>query len=87
MRLKVPPALNQFVTRTLDKNQAQTLFKLLLKYRPEDKKQKKERLAAEATAVAAGKVGNRDDRAGHWQSRGGSSRAARLQQAGSIHGE
>jgi len=55
MRLKVPPALNQFVTRTLDKNQAQTLFKLLLKYRPEDKKQKKERLAAEATAVAAGK--------------------------------
>jgi len=55
MRLKVPPALNQFVTRTLDKNQAQTLFKLLLKYRPEDKKQKKERLAAEAAAVQAGK--------------------------------
>lgn len=33
MRLKVPPVLNQFVTRALDKNQAQTLFKLLLKYR------------------------------------------------------
>jgi len=55
MRLKVPPALNQFVTRTLDKNQAQTLFKLLLKYRPEDKKQKSERLKAEAAAVSAGK--------------------------------
>jgi hypothetical protein len=60
MRLKVPPALNQFVTRTLDKNQAQTLFKLLLKYRPEDKKQKRDRLAAEAAAVNAGKV-NRED--------------------------
>jgi large subunit ribosomal protein L7Ae len=33
MRLKVPPVLNQFVTRALDKNQAETLFKLLLKYR------------------------------------------------------
>lgn len=31
-RLKVPPALNRF-TKTLDKNTAQTLFKLLLKYR------------------------------------------------------
>jgi large subunit ribosomal protein L7Ae len=58
MRLKVPPSLNQFVTRTLDKNQASTLFKLLLKYRPEDKKQKKDRLKAEAEARAAagGKV-------------------------------
>lgn len=43
MRLKVPPAINQFMTKTLDKNQAETLFKLLLKYRPEDKKQKTER--------------------------------------------
>ena len=33
MRLKVPPVLNQFVTRALEKNQAETLFKLLLKYR------------------------------------------------------
>ena len=32
LRLKVPPALNRF-TKTLDKNTAQTLFKLLLKYR------------------------------------------------------
>lgn len=56
MRLKVPPVLNQFITRAVDKNQAETLFKLLLKYRPEDKKQKKERLKAEAEARAAGKV-------------------------------
>jgi len=42
-RLKVPPPINQF-TRTLEKNQAAQLFKLLLKYRPEDKLQKKERL-------------------------------------------
>jgi hypothetical protein len=54
MRLKVPPQINQFVTRTLDKNQAETLFKLLLKYRPEDKKEKKDRLKAEAEARAAG---------------------------------
>jgi large subunit ribosomal protein L7Ae len=54
-RLKVPPVINQFITRTLDKNQAETLFKLLLKYRPEDKKEKKERLKAEAEARAAGK--------------------------------
>jgi hypothetical protein len=33
MRLKIPPVINQFITRTLDKNQAETLFKLLLKYR------------------------------------------------------
>jgi hypothetical protein len=32
-RTQVPPVLNQFVTRALDKNQAETLFKLLLKYR------------------------------------------------------
>lgn len=55
MRLKVPPVVNQFVTRALDKNQAETLFKLLLKYRPEDKKQKAERLKAEAEARAANK--------------------------------
>lgn len=54
MRLKVPPQINQFVTRALDKNQAETLFKLLLKYRPEDKKEKKDRLKAEAEARAAG---------------------------------
>lgn len=52
-RLKVPPALNRF-TRTLDKNMAETLFKLLMKYRPEDKAAKKARLLAEAEARTAG---------------------------------
>ena len=55
MRLKVPPVINQFVTKSVDKNQAETLFKLLLKYRPEDKAQKKDRQTAEAEARAAGK--------------------------------
>ncbi len=55
MRLKVPPVINQFVTRALDKNSAETLYKLLMKYRPEDKKQKAERLKAEAAAREAGK--------------------------------
>ncbi len=55
MRLKVPPLINQFVTKALEKNQAETLFKLLMKYRPEDKKQKRDRLKSEAEARAAGK--------------------------------
>ncbi|GBF88320.1 60S ribosomal protein L7a [Raphidocelis subcapitata] len=55
MRLKVPPALNRFVTRHVDKNQAEALFKLLLKYRPEDRKEKAERIKAEGEARAAGK--------------------------------
>ncbi|KAG0572562.1 hypothetical protein KC19_VG105900 [Ceratodon purpureus] len=54
-RLKVPPALNQF-TKTLDKNTATSLFKLLLKYRPEDKDAKKERLINKAKAEAEGKT-------------------------------
>ncbi|XP_076944973.1 large ribosomal subunit protein eL8y-like [Bidens hawaiensis] len=53
-RLKVPPALNQF-TKTLDKNLATTLFKMLLKYRPEDKAAKKERLLKQAQAESEGK--------------------------------
>ena len=40
LRLKVPPALNRF-TKALDRNTAQTLFKVLMKYRPEDKAAKK----------------------------------------------
>lgn len=52
-RLKVPPALNRF-TKTLDKSTAETLFKLLMKYRPEDKVTKKERLLKEAEARASG---------------------------------
>lgn len=53
-RLKVPPAVNQF-TKALDKNLASNLFKLLLKYRPEDKAAKKERLLKAAQAEAEGK--------------------------------
>ena len=53
-RLKVPPAVNQF-NKTLDKNLATNLFKMLMKYRPEDDAQKKERLTAQAEAEAAGK--------------------------------
>lgn len=49
----MPPALNRF-TRTLDKNMAETLFKLLMKYRPEDKSAKKERLLKAAEAREAG---------------------------------
>ncbi|XP_062090793.1 large ribosomal subunit protein eL8y-like isoform X1 [Humulus lupulus] len=54
-RLKVPPQLNQF-TKTLDKNLATSLFKLLLKYRPEDKAEKKERLVKRAQAETEGKT-------------------------------
>eukprot|EP00828_Plagiopyla_frontata_P020405 TRINITY_DN260_c0_g1_i10.p1 TRINITY_DN260_c0_g1~~TRINITY_DN260_c0_g1_i10.p1 ORF type:complete len:194 (+),score=36.28 TRINITY_DN260_c0_g1_i10:284-865(+) len=45
--MKVPPAIHQF-SRVLDKNQAQSLYKLLNKYKPETKAQKKERLVNEA---------------------------------------
>lgn len=51
-RLKVPPAINQF-TKTLDKNQAAELFKLLVKYQPETKAAKLARLEAKAAAAAA----------------------------------
>jgi large subunit ribosomal protein L7Ae len=44
-RLKVPPAINQF-SKTLDKTTATQLFKLLMKYRPEDKISKRKRLLA-----------------------------------------
>ncbi|KAK7024571.1 60S ribosomal protein L8 [Paramarasmius palmivorus] len=53
-RLKVPPAIAQF-QHTLDKNTATQLFKLLNKYRPESKVEKKERLVKEAEKVEAGK--------------------------------
>jgi len=48
-RLKIPPAINQF-SRTLDKNTATELFKLLVKYKPEDKVAKKKRLLERAAA-------------------------------------
>jgi len=55
-RLKVPPAINQF-TKTLDKTTATQLFKLLMKYRPEDKVSKRRRLLALAeTKVKAAKA-------------------------------
>lgn len=53
MRLRVPPAINQF-TYTLERNQAYNLYKLLMKYRPESKKEKKERLQKEAEERAKG---------------------------------
>ncbi|KAF8625724.1 hypothetical protein AX15_005222 [Amanita polypyramis BW_CC] len=52
-RLKVPPPIAQF-SHTLDKNTATQLFKLLNKYRPETKQEKKARLKATAETVAAG---------------------------------
>jgi large subunit ribosomal protein L7Ae len=53
MRLKVPPSINQF-SKVLDKNTATQLFKLLNKYRPETKQEKKARLTKLAQAVADG---------------------------------
>lgn len=50
-RLKVPPAIAQF-SHTLDKNTATQLFKLLNKYRPETKQEKKARLEATAKVTA-----------------------------------
>ncbi|KAF2274744.1 60S ribosomal protein L8-B [Westerdykella ornata] len=54
MRLKVPPSIAQF-QHVLDRNTAAQAFKLLNKYRPETKAEKKERLSKEATAIAEGK--------------------------------
>ena len=50
---QVPPALNRF-TKAADRNLAESVFKLLLKYRPEDRKAKRERLVADAAARAGG---------------------------------
>lgn len=54
-RLKVPPAIAQF-SHTLDKNTAAQLFKLLDKYKPETKQEKKARLTAAAQEAAADKT-------------------------------
>ena len=54
LRLKVPPAIAQF-SNTLDRNTAAQTFKLLHKYRPETKAEKKERIKKEATAISEGK--------------------------------
>jgi len=53
LRLKVPPSLAQF-QHVLDRNTAAQAFKLLNKYRPETKAEKKERLTKEATAISNG---------------------------------
>lgn len=50
LRLKVPPAIAQF-QNVLDKNLATQSLRLLNKYRPETKAQKKERLLKEAEAI------------------------------------
>jgi len=54
-RLKVPPTINQF-TRTLDKSTATQLFKMVNKYRPESKLQKRQRLLKLAEAKAKGET-------------------------------
>ena len=54
LRLKVPPTIAQF-QHVLDKNTAAQALKLLNKYRPETKAEKKERLLKEATAIKDGK--------------------------------
>jgi len=53
-RLKVPPSINQF-SSTLDRQTASQLFKLLDKYRPETKKDRRARLVQRAAERAAGK--------------------------------
>jgi len=54
LRLKVPPAISQF-QNVLDKNSATQAFKLLNKYRPETKTERKDRLSKEAAAIGEGK--------------------------------
>jgi len=53
MRLKMPAALNIF-SQVLDKNQSAQLFKLLNRYKPETRAQKKDRLQSEAEARKGG---------------------------------
>eukprot|EP00932_Pfiesteria_piscicida_P007742 SRR837773.17930.p2 GENE.SRR837773.17930~~SRR837773.17930.p2 ORF type:complete len:288 (+),score=126.55 SRR837773.17930:69-866(+) len=53
MRLKMPPAINQF-NMTIDKNQASTLLRLLKKYQPETREAKKARLMEQAQAKKDG---------------------------------
>jgi large subunit ribosomal protein L7Ae len=53
-RLKVPPTIAQF-SNTLDRQSASQLFKLMDKYRPETKKDRRARLVKRAAERAAGK--------------------------------
>jgi len=54
-RFKVPPTLNQF-SRTLDKSTASLLFKVLGKYRPESRVQRRQRLRKTAEAKTKGET-------------------------------
>lgn len=53
-RLKVPPPINQF-TQALDRQTATQLFRLMDKYRPETKQERKARLKARAEERVKGK--------------------------------
>merc|ERR1719445_389242 len=53
MRLKVPPAINQF-NCAIDKNQAASVLKLCKKYMPETREEKKNRLMEMAQQKKAG---------------------------------
>jgi len=55
-RLKIPPAINQFL-KPLDRAEAAPLFKLLAKYKPESKAEKKARMTAAAAVKAAAGAG------------------------------
>jgi len=54
-RLKVPPAINHF-SKTLEKNQASTLFRLLSSYIPESAEDKKKRLEEKAAKEEKGQA-------------------------------
>jgi len=53
LRLKVPPAINQF-SKTLDKTQASNLFRTLSHYRPETREEKMKRLTETAKSEVKG---------------------------------
>jgi large subunit ribosomal protein L7Ae len=53
-RLKIPPPIEQF-NQACDSSTAKEVLRLLMKYRPEDKAAKKERLLKEAEAAVDGK--------------------------------
>jgi len=63
-RIKVPPAINQF-SKTLDKNQASNLFRLMGRYRPESATEKKERLVATAAAESKNQEVNKGSKPKH----------------------
>jgi len=62
-RLKIPPAINQF-KRTLNRQAAFALFKLLAAHRPEDKAAKKARLLKIAERRAKGQFINKEIKKG-----------------------